>query len=388
MSGIYFVQPDILDTTDFYKFGRSDNVDERVESYGVERKEYIKIYVDDIKTYEQNLKYIFKSFRWKRVEYIKHKDVNSLTKIFMTVHDKTKKVLNFLNMKVIYKRIQSNLKNEIIFMKNDNSNTQKLKTIFIFMLLQHVKKNKTSNLINYEREWQYFYNNVVKNNTNNTQKLIINNNTNNTQKLITNNNTEDIETVKNKNATKNINKFICECCNYSTSVKCNLDVHFKSNKHKKALGTINIVKNNEENTIENTIENDDVNTIKNDNTNVVENDNDNDVVNDNDIVNDTNNDVVNLHNKNISVVKKCITFGGFICKHCDYSTKKKGNLQIHFNSIKHKKATKHITDYENQIIKISRSVNKYICYDCGKEHKKSKDLCNHRARACKKVKKL
>jgi hypothetical protein len=64
-------------------------------------------------------------------------------------------------------------------------------------------------------------------------------------------------------------------------------------------------------------------------------------------------------------------------------TNKKGNLQIHFNSIKHKKTISHIENYEDTVKRVSPSTNKYTCMDCGKDHKSSQSLYNHKARACK-----
>jgi DNA-directed RNA polymerase subunit N (RpoN/RPB10) len=72
----------------------------------------------------------------------------------------------------------------------------------------------------------------------------------------------------------------------------------------------------------------------------------------------------------------------FICEICNYSTNKKGNLQKHFTTTKHKEAIKHINNYENEVKKVLPIKNKYICKDCCKEHKNSQMLYHHRSRVC------
>ena len=74
----------------------------------------------------------------------------------------------------------------------------------------------------------------------------------------------------------------------------------------------------------------------------------------------------------------------YVCEYCNYSTNKKSNLKIHFTSNKHKDAVKHIENHKDEIKKVSSVKNNHVCNDCGKEHKDSQSLYNHRRRACEK----
>jgi hypothetical protein len=72
----------------------------------------------------------------------------------------------------------------------------------------------------------------------------------------------------------------------------------------------------------------------------------------------------------------------FVCEHCEYSTSKKGNLEKHFTTNKHKEAIKHIEKHNDEIKTIKPSKNTFMCKDCGKEHTTSQALYYHKTKSC------
>lgn len=79
----------------------------------------------------------------------------------------------------------------------------------------------------------------------------------------------------------------------------------------------------------------------------------------------------------------------YICEYCNYETKKKANLLIHFKTNKHKRNIQNMNNSDEiKRIKNAEEVNKFACSECGKIYKHSQSLYNHKKYPCNENDKL
>ena len=94
--GLYLIQPESLNNTNYYKFGISNNLDNRIKSYGKKTKILYKFITKNPKKIENLIIIIFKDYIYCGNEYIEYNDINSLYEKFINIIHKLNILYRFL----------------------------------------------------------------------------------------------------------------------------------------------------------------------------------------------------------------------------------------------------------------------------------------------------
>ena len=173
--GLYLIQPESLNNTNYYKFGISNNLDNRIKSYGKKTKILYKFITKNPKKIENLIIIIFKDYIYCGNEYIEYNDINSLYEKFINIIHK---------LNILYR---------FLFNKNDN---------LIYCIFHNCNKDNKNNIINIEL-------------LDKSKKINYN--------ILSNNKISKLP--KNKNITSDKILYICLRCKYSCSNKFNFRKH-------------------------------------------------------------------------------------------------------------------------------------------------------------------